>query len=156
MWGDRLPKRHFDLKTIMAIAVAMMVFGPVAAATVWGPGTYGLGYGSVSWSSQDVSANKEVVQLGGYGSQASLKESTVAAMQLGNNSSQVSSQEQTAATVQLGSGGSQLSSQAPASGAVQLSGYHDNMGSYTNIFYPSIMLGGTFGSAGGGGGCCSG
>ena len=151
-----MPKGQIDVKVIIVIAFAMMVFGPLAAATVWSPGTYGLGYGSVSWPSQTVSANQDVVQLGGTAGQASLQEQTVAAVQLGNNSGQVTSQEQTVATVQLGSGG-QLSSQAPASGSVQLSGYHDNMGSYTNIFYPSIMLGGTFGASGGGGcgGCGS-
>jgi hypothetical protein len=45
-----------------------------------------------------------------------------------------------------------LSTQAPASGSVQLSGYFENMGSYTNVYYSSIMLGGTFGASGGG--CC--
>jgi hypothetical protein len=141
---------------MMVIAVAVMISGPLAAATVWSPGSYGLEHGSVSWPFQTVSANQEVVQLGGTTGQASVQEQTVAAMQLGNNSSQVSSQEQTAATVQLGSGGGQLSLQAPASGGVQLSGYYDNMGSYTNIFYPSIMLGGTFSSSGGSGSCCGG
>ena len=140
---------------MMVIAVVVTVFGPLAAATVWSPGTYGLEHGSVSWPSQTVIANQEVVQLGGTAGQASLQEQTVAAVELEGNGSQLSSQEQTAATVQLGSG-SQLSTQAPASGAVQLSGYYENMGSYTNIFYPSIMLGGTFSSSGGSGGCCGG
>lgn len=127
-----MQKGQIDVKIVTVIAFAMMVFGPLAAATVWSPGTYGSGYGSVSWPSQTVSANQDVVQLGG-------------------TAGQLSSQEQTAATVQLGSVGSQLSSQAPASGAVQLSGYFENMGSYTNVYYSSIMLGGTFGSSGGSG-----
>jgi hypothetical protein len=130
-----LTKGQIIVNAMMVIAVAVTVFGSLAAATVWSPGTYGLERGSFSLPSQQVGSNQEVVQLGG-------------------TSSQASSQEQTAATVQLGSS-SQLSTQVPVSGAVQLSGYFENMGSYTNIFYPSIMLGGTFGSSGGSGcGCC--
>jgi hypothetical protein len=130
-----LTKGQIIVNAMMVIAVAVTVFGSLAAATVWSPGTYGLERGSFSLPSQQVGSNQEVVQLGG-------------------TSSQASSQEQAAATVQLGSS-SQLSTQAPVSGAVQLSGYFENMGSYTNIFYPSIMLGGTFGSSGGSGcGCC--
>jgi len=140
---------------MIAIAVAVTVFGSLAAATVWSPGVYGLERGSFSLPSQQVGSNQEVVQLGGTSSQASQQEQTTEAVQLGGNGSPSGSQQQTAATVQLGSS-SQLSTQAPVSGAVQLSGYHENMGSYTNIFYPSIMLGGTFGSSGGSGGCgCS-
>lgn len=109
----------------------MIVFGPSAAGTFWSPGIYGLGYGSVSWSSQDVSTTKEVVQLGGSGSQASPQKTTVEAVQLGNYSNNVSSQ-------------------MPTSGSVQLSGFHENMGNYKNIYYRPI-LGGSFGSAGAGG-----
>jgi hypothetical protein len=134
--GDRLPKGQIKVKTVIAIAFAMMVVGPLASATVWGVGTFGLGSGSVSWSSQDVSANGDVVQLGGSGSQANLKEPTVAAVHLGNS-------------------GGQVSSQTPASGALQLSGYYENMGNYKNIYYSAMMLGGTF-SSGGHGGCCGG
>lgn len=136
------------------IAFAMMVFGPLAAATVWSPGTYGLERGSVSLPSQQVSADQEVVQLGGTASQTSQQKQTTEAVQLGGNGSPSSPEEQTAATVQLGST-SQLSTQAPVSGTVQLSGYFENMGSYTNILYPSLMLGGTFGSSGGSGCGCS-
>ncbi len=137
---------------MMVIAVAMTVFGPLAAATVWSPAIHGLEHGSVSWPFQDAGAGEGIVQLGGASGQASLQKQTVETVDLGGNGSQLTLQEQTAATVKLGSG-SQSSTQAPVAGAVQLSGYHDNMGSYTNIFYPSIMLGGTFGSSGGGG-CC--
>ncbi|HII07881.1 MAG TPA: hypothetical protein HA349_11390 [Methanotrichaceae archaeon] len=131
-----MQKRHFNVITILAIAVAVMVFGPVAAGTVWSPGIYGIGYGSVSWPSQDVSTTKEVVQLGGSASQASPQKITVAAVQLGSYSNLVSSQ-------------------IPASGSVQLSGYYENMGNYKNILFRPI-LGGNFGSAGGAGGCCGG
>jgi hypothetical protein len=140
---------------MIVIAVALMVFGPLAAATVWSSGTYGFDAGSVTWPSKSASAVEGATQLGGTAGQASVQEQTAAMVQLGSSGGQLSSQGQTAATVQLGSSGGQLGSQAPASGAVQLSGYHDNMGSYTNIFYPSIMLGGTFGASGGSGcGCC--
>jgi hypothetical protein len=121
---------------MMVIAVAVTVFGSLAAATVWSPGTYGSGYGSVSLPSQQVSADREVVQLGGTSGQASSQEQTTEAVQLGSNGSPSGSQQQAAATVQLGSVGSQLSSQAPASGSVQLSGC-------------------TFGASGGSGGCGS-
>lgn len=138
---------------MMVIAVAVTVFGSLAAATVWSPGTYGLERGSFSLPSQQVSADQEVVQLGGTSGQASSQEQTTEAVQLGGNDSPSGSQQQAAATVQLGST-SQLSTQAPVSGTVQLSGYFENMGSYTNVLYPSLMLGGTFGSSGGSCGSC--
>jgi len=168
-----LPYGQTEVKIITLIALAMMmVFGPVAAATVWSSGSYGLEAGSVTWPTKDVSV-QGVTKLGGASRQASLEDQTASAMglgnnsiqvisqgdgalfHLGNNSSQVASQEETATMVQLGIGGGSVSAQAPASGTVQLSGYYNNMGSYMNIFYPINMLGGTFSSSGGGGcGCC--
>ncbi len=149
-----MSKGQIIVNAMIAIAVAVTVFGSLAAATVWSPGVYGLERGSVSLPSQQVGANQEVVQLGGTAGQASQQEQTTEAVQLGGTSSPSSPEEQTAATVQLGSS-NQLSTQAPVSGAVQLSGYFENMGSYTNILYPSIMLGGTFGSSGGSGCGCA-
>lgn len=139
---------------MMAIAITVTVFGTLAAATAQSPGVYGLEHGSVSWPSQQVSSDQEIVQLGGNAGQTGLQEQTGSLAQLGSDGSSSSSQEQAVAAVQLGSS-SQLGTQKPASGTVQLSGYFDNMESYTNIFYSSIMLGGSFGSSGGGGcGCC--
>jgi hypothetical protein len=168
-----LPYGQTDVKIITLIALAMMVFGPMAAATVWSSGSYGFESGSVTWPTKEVSV-QGVTKLGGAASQASVRDQTASAVELGNNSSQeisqeetvavaqlgndsiqVASQEETAATVQLGSSSSSVSAQAPASGTVQLSGYYDNMGGYTNIFYPIKMLGGTFSSSGGGGCGCS-
>jgi hypothetical protein len=146
-----LPNGQIDVKIITLIALAMMVFGPMAAATTWSSGSYGFDSGSVTWATTGVSSGA-VTQLGGATSQASTVGQTASAVGLGNNSIQVS-QEETAATVQLGSGSSSSSAQAPASGTVQLSGYFDNMGSYTNVYYPTMMLGGTFSSSGGGCGC---
>lgn len=140
---------------MMAIAIAVTAFGTLASATVWSPGIYGLGHDSVSWPSQQVSSDQEVVQLGGTAGQTSQQEQTGLSAQLGSDGSPSSPQEEAVAAVQLGSS-SHLGTKTTASGAVQLSGYFDNMESYTNIFYPSIMLGGTFGNSGGGGcGCCS-
>lgn len=144
---------QIDVKIMTVIALAMMVFGPMAAATTWSSGSYGFDSGSVTWATTGVSS-EAVTQLGGTAGQASTVGNTASAVGLGNDSSQVS-QEETAATVQLGSGVSSVSAQAPASGTVQLSGYYDNMGGYTNIFYPIKMLGGTFSSSGGGCGCGS-
>lgn len=163
-----MPKGQIIVNTIIVIAVAVTLFGSLAAATVWSSGSYGLEAGSVTWPTKEVSS-QDVTKLGGAAGQASLEDQTVSAMglgnnssqvisqeetaamlPLGNNSSQVASQEETSAMVQLGSGGSSLSAQAPASGTVQLSGYYDNMEGYTNIFYPIKMLGGTFSSTGGG------
>jgi hypothetical protein len=161
------------VKIVTLMALAMMVFGPVAAATFWSSGSYGLEAGSVTWPTKEVSV-QGVTKLGGAAGQAGPEDKTTSAVGLGNNSSQVGSQEEMAAAifqlgnnsiqvaseegavamVQLGSGGSSVSAQAPASGTVQLGGYYDNMGSYTNIFYPIKMLGGTFSSSGGGCGSC--
>ncbi len=153
------------------IALAMMVFGPMAAATVWSSGSYGFESGSVTWPTKEVSV-QGVTKLGGAAGQASVEGQTASAVELGNNSSQMAPEEETVdvaqlgngssqaasqegavAMVQLGSGGSSVSAQAPASGTVQLSGYYGNMGSYTNIFYTSKMLGGAFSSSGGGCAC---
>lgn len=124
------------------MALAVMVFGPMAAATTWSSGSYGFDSGSVTWATAGVSS-EAVTQLGGTASQASTVE-------VGNNSSQ----DEAASAVQLGSVSSSSSAQASASGTLQLSGYFDNMGSYTNVYYPTMMLGGTFSNTGGGCGCC--
>lgn len=135
---------------MIVIAVAVMVFGPMAAATVWSSGSYGFDSGSVTWETMGV-GSEAVTQLGGTAGQANTLEQTAEMVQLGSNGNQASTQEQNVATVQLGSSGGQASTQASASGILQLSGYYENMGSYTNVYYPSIMLGGTFGGSGGGG-----
>jgi hypothetical protein len=147
-----LPYGQTDVKIMTLIALAMMVFGPMAAATVWSSGSYGFESGSVTWPTKEVSV-QGVTKLGGTAGQASVEDQTASAVELGNNSSHWASEELTVAMVQLGSGGSSMSAQAPASGTVQLGGYYDNMGSYTNIFYTSKMLGGTFSSSGGGCAC---
>lgn len=143
-----MPNGQIDVKIITLIALAMMVFGPMAAATTWSSGSYGFDSGSVTWATTGVSS-EAVTQLGGATSQASTVGQTASAVGLGNNSSQ----DEAASAVQLGSGSSTSSAQASASGTMQLSGYYDNMGGYTNIFYPIKMLGGTFSSSGGGCGC---
>lgn len=138
---------------MILVAVALMVFGPLAAATIWSSGSYGFETGSVMWQAKNGNTVEGVTQLGGSAGQASVQEQTSEIVQLGGTFSQASSQGQTAAVVQLGSSGGQASSQATATGGLQLSGYFENMGSYTNIYYPSTMLSGSFGSAGSGG-CC--
>lgn len=139
---------QINVKIVTLIALCMMVFGPMAAATTWSSGSYGFDSGSVTWATTGVSSGT-VTQLGGAADQASTVGQTTSAVGLGNNSSQ----EETAAAVQLGSVSSSSSAQASASGTVQLSGYFDNMGSYTNIYYPSMMLSGSFSSNGGSCGC---
>lgn len=146
MWGDRLSYGQINVKIVTLMAFAMMVFGPMAAATTWSSGSYGFDSGSVTWATTGVSSGA-VTQLGGAADQASM-------VGLGNNSSQAISQGETVATVLLGNGSSSSSAQASASGTLQLSGYFDNMGGYTNVYYPSMMLSGSFSSNGGGGCSC--
>lgn len=148
-----MPKGKFELKTMTVIAVAMMVFGPLATATFWSPGTYGLGSGSVSWPSMDARSAGEVVTLGAAEGQANSQETAAEAVQLGRGGQTVT-EEPNATAMQLGNG-TQVVSQGATTGPVQLSGYYDNMGSYRNVLYPSVMLGGTFSSSGGGGCGCS-
>lgn len=133
------------------MALAIIILGQVAGATTWSPGTYGLGVGAFSLASQNRSLDENIVQLSGYGLQGSRLVPILPAANLGAGGQEVSAKT-TVESVQLGSGG-QASLPATVSGTLQLSGYHGNMGSYTNMFYPSFMLGGSFGSAGSGGGC---
>lgn len=130
------------------MALAIIILGQVAGATTWSPGTYGLGVGAFSSASQEKSADKNFVQLSGYGLLGNRVVPTLPAAQQGLKEGEVSTRSAT--PVQLGSVGV-ASLQPAASGTLQLSGYHGNMGGYTNIFYPSFLLGGSFGSAGGGG-----
>jgi hypothetical protein len=143
-------KGHFKASTMTAMALSIIVLGTVAGATSWSPGMYGLGIGTFSWASQD--GDKEAVQLSGTGIMGIPQVPTFAAIRLGAGG-QEASQDGGVAAVQLGSAGVQTASQNAAGGRLQLSGYHDNMGSYTNVLYPSFMLGGTFGGGGGGCGC---
>jgi len=130
------------------MAFAIILFGQAAGATTWSPGTYGLGVGAFSPASLEKSADKNFVQLSGYGFLGNRAVPTLPAAQQRLSGEEVSTSSP--APVRLGSAGL-ASLQAPASGTLQLSGYHGNMGGYTNIFYPSFMLGGGFGGAGGGG-----
>ncbi|MDF0590057.1 hypothetical protein [Candidatus Methanocrinis natronophilus] len=130
------------------MAFAIILFAEAAGATTWSPGTYSLGVGAFSPASLEKSADKNFVQLSGYGLLGSRTVPTLPAAQQGSGGEVVSTSS--AAPVQLGSVG--LASWQPAApGTLQLSGYHGNMGGYTNIFYPSFLLGGSFGGAGGGG-----
>jgi hypothetical protein len=133
------------------MAFAIILFAEAAGATTWSPATYSLGVGAFSPTSQETGSDKNFVQLSGYGLLGSRTVPTPPAAQQGSGGEVVSTSS--AAPVQLGSVGL-ASLQPAASGTLQLSGYHGNMGGYTNIFYPSFMLGGSFGSAGGGGCGC--
>ena len=144
-----MPKGRFNASTITAMALAIIILGQVAGATTWSPGTYGLGVGAFSMASQERSLDEKIVQLSGYGLQGNRMVPILPAANLGAGGQEVSAKT-TVESVQLGSVG-QASLQAPATGTLQLSGYHGNMGGYTNIFYPSFMISGSFGSAGSGG-----
>ncbi|OPX82065.1 MAG: hypothetical protein A4E50_00579 [Methanosaeta sp. PtaB.Bin087] len=125
---------HFKASMVMATALFLALSGPLASSTLWSSGIYGLGYGSVSWPSMKAGTGEEIVQLGSYGIPTA-RASTVPVVQIGNY---------TVENVTT----------AETSGSVQLSGYYQNMGSFTNIYFRPI-LGGSFGS-GGSSGCCGG
>ena len=120
---------------MMAAALVLVVVGPMASAIVLNAGIYSLGYGSVSWPSEEAGTGEGIIQLsksfGNYDSIASSPVPTVAVVQLGNWTNATGA------------------SQALFPGAVQLSGYYGNMGNYRNIYLPPMV-----GTGFGGGGCC--
>lgn len=127
---------HFKASMVMAAALVLIGFGPLAAAS----GFYNVGYGSLAWPSMNAGTTEGAVQLsstyGGYNSIASSTVPGVSVMRLGSYGYNTSN-----------------ASAAPTTGILQLSGYYGNMGSYTNMYFTPI-LGGTFGGAGSGG-CAS-
>jgi len=142
--GDRLTKVQYDVQSLRAfitISIAMLVLGPVAVGTMWGPGSYSFGALSgandVVVSEEDGMAT-EVVQLGRYcGNKDGSQGPTTGILSLGGNY------------------GKQGVSEVPTSTALQLSGYYDNMANYENIAYGSVLFGSFgFGGSGGGCGCC--
>jgi len=124
-----LSEGHLKASLVVAAALVLALSGPLASATLWSSGIYGLGYGSFSSASMSVRSEDGVVKLGSYGIPTTPQVSKVPA-------------------VQLGSYGIQDVKAPETPGALQLSGYFQNRGSYTNMYFTPI-LGGTFGGSGG-------